>query len=374
MGHEVKGVCWGQGIEGNIPFVPHQSRGVWKGMLQLSQVHQDQGYTEADIVQAVLREVISIDPDVIIVGNLHGARWPISLLEALGKLDALTVAYMHDCYYISGRCAYPGQCRLYETGCDERCLTADKYPPLDRSKIAEAWQLRRRIFCGRNGLPLATNSRWTLGMAQRNLSNLFYADVVYLGLDEDLFKPIDRLLARRLLRIPDNRFVVLCGAVNLSDKRKGGHLLKQIVSALSKKVLFLMFGAESERLKGVMPTGLIRDYRKMPLLYSAADIFLGTALEEAFGQTLCEAAACELPVVAFNVGGVPEIARHDMNARLVNQFSARGAIDEIGFFMDNTSKRREYGRAGREIVTRQFSLMKQGERWMEYLRKVASLE
>jgi len=168
--------------------------------------------------------------------------------------------------------------------------------------------------------------------------------------------------------------VVLCGAVNLSDKRKGGHLLKQIVSALSKKVLFLMFGAESERLKGVMPTGLIRDYRKMPLLYSAADIFLGTALEEAFGQTLCEAAACELPVVAFNVGGVPEIARHDMNARLVNQFSARGAIDEIGFFMDNTSKRREYGRAGREIVTRQFSLMKQGERWMEYLRKVASLE
>ena len=44
----------------------------------------------------------------------------------------------------------------------------------------------------------------------------------------------------------------------------------------------------------------------VPLL-SAADVFLLPSMQESFGLAALEAMACEVPVVAFAVGGVPEV-------------------------------------------------------------------
>ena len=374
LGHRVMGLCWSQGpVEGSIPIVPPGATGVWLGMRELPHLHSNGYYDEEAVIEVILEEARPLEPDVIIVGNLHGARWPLRILPALQSAGYLVIAYMHDCYLVAGRCAYPGHCLLYETGCDETCPTADEYPVLAPAKIPGAWKLRREIFCGANGIPLATNSCWTLSMAQKALKGLRYADVVYYGLNERLFKQIDRALARRLLGIPQDRLVILSGAVHVNEHRKGGHLFQKVVSALAKKALLLVFGAQFSYLKGVKATGLLRDYRKMPLLYSAADLFLGTSLEEAFGQTFCEAAACSLPIVAFKVGGIPEVARHGVNARLVEGISVEGMLAEIDFFMKNPQEREAYGAAGRAMVEEEFTLRRQGERWLEYLRTATSL-
>jgi glycosyltransferase involved in cell wall biosynthesis len=372
LGHEVKGICWSQceGPERNLPVIPHNSTGLWKGMKELSELSPDNGYSEAAIIDAILQEVLAFQPDLIIVGNLHAAKWPLEILLALRKLDTQVVAYMHDCYVTSGRCAYPGSCKLYETGCTENCPTANEYPPLDPARIPEQWNLRRKIFCGADGIPLATNSLWTLEMARRALQGLRYAEVVYLGIEENLFKPIDRILARRLLGLPENRFIILGGSTNVKEFRKGGHIFSEVIESLKTEVDFLVFGNASTEVNGVHATGLLRDYRKMPLLYSAADLFLGTALEEAFGQTLCEASACSIPIVAFNVGGVSEVARHDITARLVDEISASALLHEIRFFMDNPDARETFGKAGRAIVESEFTLKRQGERWMKYLKSI----
>ena len=138
-------------------------------MRELQKVHHDNGYSDDDIIHALLSEIKAIQPDVLIIGNLHGAGWPLRLLLELKKVKCVTIAYMHDCYLVSGRCAYPGNCRAYETGCDERCPTAADYPSLAGDKIADAWALRREIFCDRDAIHLATNSRWTLDIAYRAL-------------------------------------------------------------------------------------------------------------------------------------------------------------------------------------------------------------
>jgi len=44
----------------------------------------------------------------------------------------------------------------------------------------------------------------------------------------------------------------------------------------------------------------------IPLL-SASDVFLLPSAQESFGLAALEAMACEVPVVASNVGGLPEI-------------------------------------------------------------------
>lgn len=375
MGHEVLAICHTRGSqESSIPFIPPQASGKWLGITELPYLHPRKGISLDCIIDTLVMEAGIRSPDVIILGNLHGAGWSVKLLSALQNLGCLVVAFMHDCYLATGRCAYTGDCHRYLSGCNQDCPTWQDYPSVPPQDIYAEWQLRRELFCGSQGIPLATNSQWTLNFARQALTDLHYADCVYCGLDEQLFRPWDKALVRQVLGIPQDKFVILGGAVNTNDYRKGGHIFREVVKALQEEVHFVAFGVESPDLQGVQTTGFLRDYRKMPLLYNAADLFVGTSIEEAFGQTFCEASACGTPAVAFRIDGIPEIARHNLNARLTEEISAPALLEEIDFFRHNPNKCQEFGRAGRKMVEEEFTLQSQGARWIDYLKRLVTFE
>ena len=372
MGWEVAALCWDGGETQNlVPYISPNVQGKWLGIVSLPNLHNSFNTSSQQITDALIHEAQKFSPDVAIVGNVHGAEWPPQILSSLTSLNSLIV-YMHDSYWITGRCAYTGSCDLYKIGCNHNCPTWEQYPSLAPDKIFDAWRLRRDMFCGPAGIPIATNSEWLLNQVNEGMPNVAKTDCVYLGLDEQLFQPIDKLLARKLLGISPDSFVILGGAVNVADFRKGSHIFQELFSLYkNEKVHFLIFGKSSEVLVGAYSTGLLRDYRKMPLVYSSADLFVSTSLEESFGQTLCEAAACGIPSIAFRVGGVPEIARDGINARLVDDKSAEALANEIEFFRQNSEACFEYGKAGRQIVGQEFTLQAQGERWMQYLQSLS---
>lgn len=363
--HQVAALCCEQGVEEErAAFTPAPPPG-WLGLREFRDL-KEEPLAEA-VVSRLVAAAREIAPDVVVVGNLHAARWPVSIASGLREAGMRVVVFMHDGYYVSGRCAYPGDCPLFETGCDETCPTADEYPVLEPSRIAGAWRERRQVLCGHDDIALAANSRWTLELARKALPGIARQEVVYYGLDERVFRPIDRALARRLLGVPPDRFVVAAGAVTLLDRRKGGPVLRQVVSALGREAHFLLFGHAPSDLEGVQALGYVRDFRRMPLVYSAADLFLCTSLEEAFGQTLIEASACGLPIVAFRAGGVPEAARHGVSARLVEPPHPDGLVDEIEHLRRDADARAALGLAGRRLVEAEFTLERQSERWARFL-------
>ncbi|MBI2677783.1 MAG: N-acetyl-alpha-D-glucosaminyl L-malate synthase BshA [Candidatus Koribacter versatilis] len=101
-----------------------------------------------------------------------------------------------------------------------------------------------------------------------------------------------------------------------------------------------------------------------------ADLMLMPSELESFGLAALEAMACEVPSVATNVGGVPEVIDHGVTGFLANvgdvETMARYAI---GLLSDET-KLREMGKAARRAAQSRFCASKIIPQYEEFYRTV----
>jgi len=340
---------------------------LWLGIHQVNHLEGGKLLSDEALVAGLLMEVARFSPDVIIVGNLHAARWPFQLLPALRGLGCRVVTFLHDAYLFTGRCAYPGSCRLYLTGCNETCPTAGEYPALEPDQIAGAWRLRREIFGGPDGIEVVANSQWNKRMFLTALPACQHVETVELSANEDIFKPGDRAAARAQLGLPADRPIVLCAAVNFQEARKGGQQLRDIVAALQGEVTFAAFGHNAQEIPGLIGLGYHLNPYRLALCYQAADVFLSTATEEAFGQTIMEAQLCGLPAVAFHAGGVDEIIRNEITGKLVRNGDVAETVAAIRTLLGDARLLNVAGPWARVYAVARFSMWSQEARWHRFL-------
>lgn len=117
---------------------------------------------------------------------------------------------------------------------------------------------------------------------------------------------------------------------------------------------------ESERIHFV---GFRRD---VPAVLRASDLFVLPSLEDAFPTVLLEAMAAELPIVATNVGGIPEIVDAPATGRLVPARDVEALGREMIGLLASPDERAAMGRRARIRVKSHFSM----EVWMERLTAV----
>jgi glycosyltransferase involved in cell wall biosynthesis len=372
QGWDVSVIAW---TPGNVVDPPNVT-GVkyfekWQGIHSVPSGGNERVDSE-EVGAELIAQIQSLDPDVVITGNLHGAKWPLGVLSKLRSLGIQTVTYMHDTYFITGRCAQPLACTLYRTGCDTRCPTSNEYPRLAPDEIAPAWDAKGLIFTGSNRVPLVGNSRWTQNMVVQRFGTAAKTDFVNLGLDHELFAPIEKSTARRLLKIPDNKPLVIMGSVDIHDRWKGGSLFHGLFKALVDRndVGVILFGRSSESLRCVKSFGVVHDPGLMPLILNTADIFVSTAIAESFGQTLLEASACAIPVVAFDVGGVSDVIVNNETGILVEKLSIEGLVAAVDRLIKNPIERQQMGHNGRLRVEEKFTLTQQAHGWIDCLKRI----
>jgi glycosyltransferase involved in cell wall biosynthesis len=372
-GWGVSGVAWQAGEETERPVVVGANdSGSWGGMVSLPKAHARRGATDDQIIAEVVQKVRSLAPDVIFLGNYHGSGWPIALLSHLKALSALVVAYMHDTYWVTGRCAQPESCTLFRTGCDARCPTASEHPRLEPDKIAGAWSERAELFAAASPIPLVANSRWTHDLVGQRFGTAARSEIVHLGLDHRLFAPLDKSIARRMLGIPNDKTIIVMGAVDVKDRWKGGPIFRAVHRALCDRsdVGLVLFGRASETLSSTKSFGMVHDEGMMALIMNCADIFVSTATAESFGQTLLEASACAVPCVALHVGGVGDVIDHGRTGLLVEGHSAADIVKAVDELVANPRLRLELGKNARLKVEREFTLGRQAEAWVDCLAKL----
>ena len=87
---------------------------------------------------------------------------------------------------------------------------------------------------------------------------------------------------------------------------------------------------------------------------SLADLFLMPSELESFGLAALEAMACEVPVIATKVGGVPEVVEHGVDGYLVEPEDVAGAAKYAIEILSRSDRGREMGRTARLNAKKKF--------------------
>jgi glycosyltransferase involved in cell wall biosynthesis len=340
-------------------------------------------FTQADsktyslqwLSERVAIKVNQLNPELI---NLHWICDGFLKIETLPKFKTPLVWTLHDMWPFTGGCHYSSECDRYTEHCG--CC-----PQLGSSKAfdlsAWVWHRKAKNFNSLN-LTLVTPSQWLANCAQS--SSLFRErriEVIPNGLDLQIYKPIDSRVARQILNLPQDKKLILFGAVRAtSDRRKGFHFLQPALHQLRQitqrdNIQLVIMGASEppQPLNLGFEThylGTLKDDYSLVLAYAAADVFVAPSVQDNLPNTVLEAIACGAPCVAFNIGGMPDLIKHKQNGYLAHPYEIEDFAQGINWVLDDCVRWQKLSEASRSKAEQEFSLTLQASRYRDLFREI----
>lgn len=244
--------------------------------------------------------------------------------ESLAVINKPLVWRLSDVWPFTGGCHYPGTCERFERQCGD-CPQLRQ--PGSEDATHRLW-LRKQHAWRALDLSVVAPSNWMAGLARR--SSLFAdrrVEVIPTGVDLERYRPGDRSAARARWGLPQDRLLILFGAMSPTDDvRKGYRELRSALevvaqSPLASHIQAVVFGSDAPLPADLLPIpavslGRLQGDEALAAAYNCADVVVVPSLEDNLPNVALEAIACGAPVVAFDVCGMPDIVRDGWNGRL----------------------------------------------------------
>ena len=309
---------------------------------------------------AVARTLNTLDFDIV---HLHWVGGGFVPIQAVAGFRHPIVWTLHDSWAFTGGCHLPGACLGYQDSCGS-CPQLGSHFEHDLSRFI--WSQKNN--CWRNTeITIVTPSRWLADCARKSsLFGKYPIHTIPNGLDLAVYKPMDKTIARSILKLPQDVKLILFGAVNgTTDRNKGFHLLlpalQQLSVQLTSEAAFVVLGATSSSHNPDMgfPTyylGHLSDDISLALAYSAADVFVAPSLQENLPYTIMEALACGTPSVAFQVGGIPDLIEHQRNGYLAKSYDIGDLANGIEWVLQDANRRQSLSQQARKKIEAEFDI------------------
>jgi N-acetyl-alpha-D-glucosaminyl L-malate synthase BshA len=110
----------------------------------------------------------------------------------------------------------------------------------------------------------------------------------------------------------------------------------------------------------------------IPDYLSVADVFLMPSETESFGLAALEAMACEVPVIASRVGGLPEVVRDGETGCLVTLGDVQAMADCATRLFDDAGLRQTMGARGRAVAIDEFTTDRLIPQYVELYERVVA--
>jgi len=141
------------------------------------------------------------------------------------------------------------------------------------------------------------------------------------------------------------------------------HVFAEVRKQLAAKLVMIGDGPEKPGAEQLCrELGLERDVlflgnqEVMEELLPLADVFLLPSSSESFGLVALEAMSAEVPVVAANAGGLPEVVEHGVTGFLHDPTHVAGHVAAALRLLTDEPLRRAMGRRGRQRARERFSV------------------
>lgn len=217
-----------------------------------------------------------------------------------------------------------------------------------------------------NSYKTLTNSSETLKVSLENGLKKDKLEIIPFGVDTNIFKPYNISKDKKIFQILSVGYLI---------ERKGfEYLIKSVKEVLkihdNVKLTIVGTGPLENQIKNLIKQlGLERTVKiisnvsdeRLVEFYNSSDIFVLPSIIDSQGNTeglgvvLLEAMACKVPVIASNIGGIPDIVHDNVNGILVPQKDILELSKTINELIRNEGLRKSLALNGYELVKGHFS-------------------
>ncbi len=284
----------------------------WHGFFSL--FFDAHGFASKLATRKFVKQIEAINPDVILLHNIHGYYLNVEILVDFLKDKGVPVFWtLHDCWPFTGHCTYfdAVDCKRWQTHCYS-CPNQKKYPKslfIDRSK--SNFEKKKKLFTSLSNVTFIPVCQWMGNVVKESYMNNRPQHVIYNGTNIDVFKPqsVDVVSDTRK-KYGIKKGVVILGVASIWDKRKGLDDFIWLQGQLPENYQIVLVGLSEKQIKG-LPCGITgirrtENVQELAALYSLADVFVNPTYVDNFPTTNIESLACGTPVITYNTGGSPE--------------------------------------------------------------------
>jgi glycosyltransferase involved in cell wall biosynthesis len=293
----------------------------------------------------------------------HGFLNPSHIAE-IAKLGKPVVWTFHDSNAFTGGCHVRYTCDHFERECGD-CPLLKNPSPNDYSH--RVWKQKRNAY-DHLDFTVVAPSRWMqTSVLRSSLMKGRAISQIPNTLETDIFKPVDKQLAKEQAGFAKDKFIFLSGFMpSRKDLHKGTsylleslELLKTRLGVRADEIELVVFGNRNTEDVPEFPfktsfLGTINNDEKLALCYAAADAFLIPSLEDNLPYTVMESLACGTPVIAFTTGGIPDMVKHEQNGYLAAYRSSESFTDGMEWII-NHADRPKLNQQARQSIMDHFS-------------------
>ncbi len=316
-------------------------------------------------------------PDLIHAHNLHGRYFDLRILPYLSR-QAPLVLTLHDAWLLSGHCAHSFDCERWRTGCGH-CPDLTIPRSIKRDATARNWKRKRQIL-EHSRLFVVTPSHWLMERVRQSMLEPIDARVIPNGVDLNMFHPANQSAARTKLGLPGEASILLFAANGgRHNPFKDYDTIEQALMQLGQRdlkkqlILLVLGGDASDEQIGCIHVRHV-PFQAEPYhvarYYQAADIYIHAAKADNFPYTVLEALACNAPVVATAVGGIPEQIVDGETGFLVPPREPSAIAARVGQLIDDESLCHRMGARAAESAREHFDLERQADSYLSWYGEV----